>query len=146
MGESIGKRIGLWGACLLLGSTAAAAQEKSRIVEEIAARVNNEIITLSELERSRVTLKSEVAQDCPGCTPAEIEQRLAPIEKNLLRDLIDNLLLIQRAKDLGVNVDSEVVKRMDEILPLALTEMPRLTGTMSSMVAPPTSPPIPPAA
>lgn len=115
MGKGIGKRIGLWGACLLLGATAAAAQEKSRIVEEIAARVNNEIITLSELERSRVTLKSEVAQDCPGCTPAEIEQRLAPIEKNLLRDLIDNLLLIQRAKDLGVNVDTEVVKRMDEI-------------------------------
>ena len=37
------------------------------------------------------------------------------------------------------------VKRMDEILPLALTEMPRLTGTMSSMVAPPPQSP-PPAA
>jgi ATP-dependent Lon protease len=37
------------------------------------------------------------------------------------------------------------VKRMDEILPLALTEMPRLTGTMSSVVAPPPQSP-PPAA
>jgi ATP-dependent Lon protease len=36
------------------------------------------------------------------------------------------------------------VKRMDEILPLALTEMPRLIGTMSSVVAPP--PTAPPAA
>jgi ATP-dependent Lon protease len=37
------------------------------------------------------------------------------------------------------------VKRMDEILPLALTEMPRLTGTMSSVVAPPppSAPPAP---
>jgi peptidyl-prolyl cis-trans isomerase SurA len=32
-----------------------------------------------------------------------------------LRDLIDNLLLIQRAKDMGVNVDTEVVRRMDQI-------------------------------
>jgi ATP-dependent Lon protease len=37
------------------------------------------------------------------------------------------------------------VKRMDEILPLALTEMPRLVGTMSSVVAPP-PPTAPPAA
>ena len=36
------------------------------------------------------------------------------------------------------------VKRMDEILPLALTEMPRLIGTMSSVTAPP-APSAPPA-
>jgi ATP-dependent Lon protease len=38
------------------------------------------------------------------------------------------------------------VKRMDELLPLALTEMPRLQGTMSTVVAPPTAPAAPPAA
>ena len=32
------------------------------------------------------------------------------------------------------------VKRMDEVLPLALTEMPRLQGSMSTVVAPPSSP------
>jgi ATP-dependent Lon protease len=31
------------------------------------------------------------------------------------------------------------VKRMDEVLPLALTEMPKLTGTMSSVVVPPSA-------
>jgi ATP-dependent Lon protease len=38
------------------------------------------------------------------------------------------------------------VKRMDEILQLALTEMPRLQGSMSTVVAPPSSPIAPPAA
>jgi ATP-dependent Lon protease len=38
------------------------------------------------------------------------------------------------------------VKRMDEILQLVLTEMPRLQGSMSTVVAPPTSPAAPPAA
>jgi peptidyl-prolyl cis-trans isomerase SurA len=108
-------RIGLCAACLLLGAAAAAAQGKSRVFEEIVARVNNDIITRSELERSRLTLRQEVEQDCQRCTQAQIEERLAPLEHNLLRDLIDNLLLIQRAKDLNVNVDIEVVRRLDEI-------------------------------
>jgi ATP-dependent Lon protease len=38
------------------------------------------------------------------------------------------------------------VKRMDEILPLALTEMPRLIGSMSTVVPPPASPVAPPPA
>ena len=38
------------------------------------------------------------------------------------------------------------VKRMDEIMQLALTEMPRLQGSMSTVVAPPSSPIAPPAA
>jgi len=115
MGRSVAKSIGLCCACLCLGSAGAAAQGNRRVLEEIVARVNNEIISRSELERSRATLRNEVQQDCPRCTPAELEERLAPLEKNLLRDLIDNLLLIQRAKDLGVNVDTEIVRRMDEI-------------------------------
>jgi len=111
----MGKSIGLWGIYLLLGAAGAAAQVKGRVVEETAARVNNEIITRGELERSRVTLKDELERDCPRCTAAEIEQRLVPAEKNLLRDLIDNLLLIQRAKDAGVTVDTEVIRRLDQI-------------------------------
>ena len=38
------------------------------------------------------------------------------------------------------------VKRMDEILQLALTEMPRLQGSMSTVIAPPSTPVPPPAA
>ena len=33
-------------------------------------------------------------------------------EKNLLRDRIDNLLLVQKAKDLNINVDSDMAKQM----------------------------------
>ena len=51
----------------------------------------------------------------PTCTPAQIAEKVAPLEKDLLRDLIDNLLLVQRAKDLSINVDAEVIKRLDQI-------------------------------
>ena len=37
------------------------------------------------------------------------------MKKNLLRDRIDQLLLVQKAKDLNINVDGEVTKRMAQI-------------------------------
>jgi peptidyl-prolyl cis-trans isomerase SurA len=98
------------------GAAAAGAQGKnSRIVEEIIARVNNEIVTRSDLDKARAQVKDEAQHDCPTCTPAQIAEKVAPLEKDLLRDLIDNLLLVQRAKDLSINVDAEVIKRLDQI-------------------------------
>lgn len=91
------------------------AENGKRVLEEIIARVNNEIITTSELARSREALRQELAQDCQGCTEAEINARLAEREKDLLRDLIDNSLLVQRGKDMGVNVEPEVIRRLDAI-------------------------------
>jgi peptidyl-prolyl cis-trans isomerase SurA len=40
---------------------------------------------------------------------------IAGKEKDLLRDLIDQSLLTQRAKDEGINVDTDVIKRLDAI-------------------------------
>ncbi|MGA8232581.1 MAG: hypothetical protein WB795_13975, partial [Candidatus Acidiferrales bacterium] len=43
------------------------AQTKGKVVEEIVARVNNEIVTLSDLDKARESLREDVQQDCPGC-------------------------------------------------------------------------------
>jgi peptidyl-prolyl cis-trans isomerase SurA len=104
------------GTCLLLlVCLPAAAQEKGQVIEAIVARVNNDVITTSDLAKAKVQLRGEVEQDCPQCTPAQVNERYAAQEKNVLRDLIDNSLLVQRAKDLDINVDTDVVKRLDEI-------------------------------
>jgi peptidyl-prolyl cis-trans isomerase SurA len=109
------KSICLWGACLLLLPLAARAQESGSIIEKVIARVNNDIITQSDLDHARKSLQEDTRQDCPACTPEQIRQKVASQEKDLLRDLIDNSLMVQRGKDLGINVDAEVVKRLDEI-------------------------------
>jgi peptidyl-prolyl cis-trans isomerase SurA len=36
-------------------------------------------------------------------------------QKNALRDLIDQSLLVQRAKDMGVSVETDLIKRLDQI-------------------------------
>jgi peptidyl-prolyl cis-trans isomerase SurA len=91
------------------------AQGKGKVVEEIIARVNNEIITLSDYKKAEATLKEEVAQDCQNCPQDRLDSLLKDREKNLLRDLIDQSLLAQRGKDDDVSVESEVVKRLDEV-------------------------------
>jgi len=81
------------------------------VVEEIIARVNDDIITRAELARNRQQLQDEAKQKG---APLSNEQ-MAAREKDLLRDLIDQQLLIQKAKDLGITGDTEVVKRLDQI-------------------------------
>ncbi len=91
------------------------AQTKSVVVEEIVARVNNDIITREDLEHARASLEGEVRDECPTCTPDQVHAQVAAKDKNVLRDLIDQSLLVQRAKDDGINVDADVIKRLDAI-------------------------------
>ncbi|HWX38608.1 MAG TPA: peptidylprolyl isomerase [Candidatus Sulfotelmatobacter sp.] len=93
----------------------AGAQTKSTVVEEIVARVNNEIITREDLEHARAALEGEVRDGCANCSDEKIRSEIAAKDKDLLRDLIDQSLLAQRAKDTGINVDTEVIKRLDAI-------------------------------
>ena len=81
------------------------------VVEEIIARVNNEIITRTEYVRSRDQLKQEVQQQ----DAANADRIFAEKQRDVLRDLIDQQLLLQKAKDLGITGDTELIKRLDEM-------------------------------
>ncbi|MGC2419063.1 MAG: peptidylprolyl isomerase [Candidatus Acidiferrales bacterium] len=93
----------------------AQSQSKDTLVEEIVARVNNQIITLSDYEKAAQGLAEEVRQDCQNCTPDQLQAQTKERQKNLLRDMIDQQLLIERAKDMGIDVETELVKRLDEV-------------------------------
>jgi len=81
------------------------------VVEEIIARVNNEIITRSEFARSRDQLKQEAQQQ----NPSGADRIVAEKQRDVLRDLIDQQLLLQKGKDLGITGDTELIKRLDEM-------------------------------
>jgi len=92
-------------------SVAMAAAADVRIVEEIVAKVNNDVITRGEMARTRQELETELRQQ-PGLTGAKLQQALHEKAADALRDQIDQLLLVQKAKDLNINVDSEITKRL----------------------------------
>jgi len=89
--------------------------EKGVVVEEIVARVNNDIITLSEFQKADASLHEEIQHDCQNCTTDKLQAEYRDRVKDLLRDLIDQQLLIQRGKDEGVSVEADVIKRLDEV-------------------------------
>ncbi|PYY03076.1 MAG: hypothetical protein DMG64_09160 [Acidobacteria bacterium] len=81
------------------------------VIEEIIARVNSSIITRSDLARSREELQQELKQqNVPGT-----DTRAKEKEKDVLRDLIDQQLLLGKGKDLGITGDTELVKRLDDL-------------------------------
>ncbi|HET7209117.1 MAG TPA: peptidylprolyl isomerase [Terriglobales bacterium] len=81
------------------------------VVEEIIARVNNQIITRSEFLREKDQLKQEAQQQ----DSANADKVYADRERDVLRGLIDQQLLLEKGKDLGITADTELVKRLDEI-------------------------------
>jgi len=81
------------------------------VVEEIIARINNQIITRTEYVRSKDQLKQEAQQQ----DPANADKIIAEKDKDVLRDLIDQQLLLDKGKDLGITADTEVIKRLDEM-------------------------------
>jgi peptidyl-prolyl cis-trans isomerase SurA len=106
--------IGLAGIALAT-PTDVRAQSKGTVVEEIVARVNNDAITLSDVLKADQSLHEEIEHDCQGCSPDKVEEVYKEKQKDLLRDLIDQALLIERAKDMGISVETDVIKRLDEL-------------------------------
>jgi peptidyl-prolyl cis-trans isomerase SurA len=85
---------------------------KGEVVEEIISQVNERIIVLSEYQRSLETLRQELSQQHQG---AELEAQFRERSKDALRELIDQQLLAQKASELGINVEPQVIRRLDEI-------------------------------
>jgi peptidyl-prolyl cis-trans isomerase SurA len=91
------------------------AQAKPAADADIIARVNNDAITLPEYQKAEQQLRDEVTHDCQGCPQDQIDAQFKEQQKDLLRGMIDQLLMVQRAKDMGVSVESDLAKRLDEV-------------------------------
>ncbi len=82
------------------------------VLEQIVARVNNAIISLTELEQGRATLRRELNEKYQG---TELEAQYQAAEKTTLRDLIDQQLLVQTGEELGLSVEAEVINHLDRL-------------------------------
>jgi peptidyl-prolyl cis-trans isomerase SurA len=78
-------------------------------VEEIVARVNDQIITRSDYDRTMKELDAEARQH--GSTMQEISNA----HKDLLRNLIDQQLWLSKGKELSINGETELIKKLDEL-------------------------------
>jgi peptidyl-prolyl cis-trans isomerase SurA len=78
-------------------------------VEDIIARVNDQIITRSDYDRAMKELDDEARQR--GATM----QQISEAHKDLLRNLIDQQLWLSKGKELGVTGETELINRLNDI-------------------------------
>jgi len=82
-------------------------------VDEIIAKVNGEIVTRNDYDKAHRQLIEGLRQQ--GLSGVRLEAAVKDNERNILRERIDNLLLLSKGKELNINVDSEVNKQLTDI-------------------------------
>ena len=97
-------------ASLIVIVFALVASAADNIVEEIVARVNGAIITRNDLEKAKEQIVSESREK-----GLDAEQEITKRQGDILRDLIDQQLLIQKAGELDITGDTELIKKLDEM-------------------------------
>ncbi|MCC7236700.1 MAG: peptidylprolyl isomerase [Bryobacterales bacterium] len=85
-----------------------------QLLEEIIAKINGDIITRTEIEKSRTQLRAELVQR--GLKGEQLEKEYKERENGVLANRIDQLLLQQKGRDLSISVDAEVSKQVNEIM------------------------------
>lgn len=86
----------------------AADNTPPQVVDQIIAKVNGDIVSQDELARTARDMSEEMKAQ--GANASQIQQAMQDREKDFLRDRIDQLLLVQKGKELNINVDSEASK------------------------------------
>jgi len=92
---------------LLSVSLAVAAATRAEIVERVVARVNGDIVTLSEFEARQLAAVQQ-----GRVPPAEIETFLRENNARLLQEAIDDMLILQRGEELGIRLRPEYVQEV----------------------------------
>src|SRR5438876_2641357 len=92
---------------------AAAAAGRAEIIEQILVKVNGEIFTKTELEARQVQVLRQRGQQIDLKTDAgnaELRRVLNEVTPQLLIDVIDEMLIVQRGKELGYKLGDEQFK------------------------------------
>jgi peptidyl-prolyl cis-trans isomerase SurA len=82
-----------------------AAISHADVVEEILAKVGDQIITKTDYDTQANRLHDVLSHQMQG---VQLEKEYSDEKKNLLNFMIDNMLLEQKAKELNISVDEEV--------------------------------------
>ncbi len=106
------------GIALVLALATTARAQDPELVNEIAARVNNDIITRADYLNALKDFKEELTRQMQQSnkTEAEISAEFERLKSTVLDYMIDDLLLEQKAKELNLDVETEVNQRWKEIV------------------------------
>lgn len=93
----------------------AAGMAAAGTIDRILVKINDEIITLSELKRAMEPYRREIMSKVP---PAQQEQTLKETEEKMLNNLIEAALIYQRAIEMEYNasMEKEVTEEIQQVM------------------------------
>src|SRR5437868_11719967 len=88
---------------------------RSEILEQVLVKVNGEIFTKTDLETRQVTEIRQRGKQIDLSTPQgneELRKAIAEVTPTLLVSVVDEMLIVQRGKELGYRVSEEQFKQI----------------------------------
>lgn len=105
------KRISL--ALLVLFTMSFALVAQAATINKFVAVVNDEVITQQDIDQLLSVLYAQYSQEYKG---DELLQKMEDVKKDILNQVIEDKLVLSRAKELGIKVtESEINERLDYI-------------------------------
>jgi peptidyl-prolyl cis-trans isomerase SurA len=112
---------------VLLPSLVLPAAARAEIVERVVAKVNGDIVTLSDFQSRQLT-----AAQAARVGPDRVEAFLRQNNARILQDAIDELLLTQRADELGMKAPPQAVREIIDNIKKENSSRPTRSSRSSS--------------
>src|SRR5262245_14117625 len=103
------------GLAVVVGLVAAGVPVRAEIIEQVLVRVNGEIVSKTDFEQRQIAVlrtRPELANVSP--TSLEVQKAIAETTPDLILETVDELLLIQRGRELDYALGDEQFKRIVE--------------------------------
>jgi parvulin-like peptidyl-prolyl isomerase len=99
---------------LVVGMLVAAASVtlRAEILEQIIVKVNGDIVTKTDFEQRQVNALRAKNLQPQGAAPDQLKAAIAEVTPSLIVDAVDELLLLQRGKDLKYSLSDEQFKQI----------------------------------
>ena len=92
----------------------AVAAARAEIIERILVKVNGDIVTQTDLEGRQSAVLRMQKVNVQAMSNDELEKMLAELTPQIIVDTVDELLLLQRGKELGYRLTDEKFKQVLE--------------------------------
>ncbi len=90
----------------------AAPAVRAEIIQQVLVKVNGDIITKTDLEARQIAALRQKGQT--NLSDEELKKAIAQITPQVLVDAVDEMLLLQRGRDLGYHLSDEQFKQVVE--------------------------------
>ena len=99
---------------VLAVASAVGVSAQGEIIEQILVKVNGDIITKTDLEQRQIAALRQTKPNFRPSSDAELQKALAEITPEVIVNAVDELLLVQRGRELGYVLGAEQFRNIVE--------------------------------